>query len=636
MKKLFLSAKPQINLLALLAVFIFFAVNLIAYITFSQSRMDLTKGKVYSFSESSISEVQSIDEPIKLTVFFSDNLGQLYPKFYHYAKRVKDVLQTLSAQSEGKLVVEVIAPEAFSKEEDLALEMGIQSLPLGTTGQKAYFGLVGQNSIDQQESIAFLDPNREKFLEYDLLSLIQKLNRIDKQKLTIVSSLPLAGLAGDAEAKSLPKWRIYELLETLYDVTFVASDAKEIPQKTDLLMIVHPKALKETLAYSIDQYILRGGATFICLDPYSEIDYSFSHIASKHKKSVTFFSEFDKFLEKWGIEFTKEKIVGDLDLSEKMNIGTQTSPQLVNHLPWLNLTGEGVFEKTSPVTGFLDRLKTLSMGAFSLKKETNGVVLTPLVLSSQNSQLIDVKHIQSQQPDPAKIMQIFDADDKKYILAARLQGGLESIFPEGLNKADSEEEKNKVEHLKISAKPANIILIGDIDFLYDLLWMQRQKFYDREVFVPISNNADFVMNSLENLSGGTTLSAIRGKGQSFAPFTLLEDMQKQAEKKYLAKEQDLKKELQEAQLEMQKLQKAALENIDSKDIEQAKKLQDYQNKILKIRQDLRLVQFQLRKDVEEFQFDIKMLNIFLVPFLLVVFLSIIAVARRFRRKGEMS
>ena len=44
-------------------------------------------------------------------------------------------------------------PEPFSEEEDRAVGYGLAGIPLGTEGESLYFGLVGTNSVDDEELI---------------------------------------------------------------------------------------------------------------------------------------------------------------------------------------------------------------------------------------------------------------------------------------------------------------------------------------------------------------------------------------------------------------------------------------------------------------------------------------------------
>ena len=51
----------------------------------------------------------------------------------------------------------------------------MRGVPVGSGGGQFYFGLAGTNSTDGHAAIEFFDPNKEQFLEYDVVKLIYQL-----------------------------------------------------------------------------------------------------------------------------------------------------------------------------------------------------------------------------------------------------------------------------------------------------------------------------------------------------------------------------------------------------------------------------------------------------------------------------
>ena len=66
-------------------------------------------------------------------------------------------------------------------------------MPLDQGGTQVYFGLAGGNLEDDERTIAFFQPERERFLEYDLTKLIYDLSNPKRPVVGIMSSLPLDG-----------------------------------------------------------------------------------------------------------------------------------------------------------------------------------------------------------------------------------------------------------------------------------------------------------------------------------------------------------------------------------------------------------------------------------------------------------
>ena len=128
----------------------------------------------------------SIKEPINLYFFYSEKTAQQLPQLKTYGTRVREFLEELTARSNGKLHLHVIDPQPFSEEEDRAAELGVRGAPVGVAGGQFYFGLAGTNATDGHAAIEFFDPNKEQFLEYDVVKLIYQLANPKK---------PVVGLA---------------------------------------------------------------------------------------------------------------------------------------------------------------------------------------------------------------------------------------------------------------------------------------------------------------------------------------------------------------------------------------------------------------------------------------------------------
>ena len=165
----------RIIMLVLLAV-LFLAVNLFSNIVFRSARIDLTENRLYTLSEGTGEVVAKIEEPITLRFFYSEQLANDYPRIRTYASHVRDLLEEIRNRSDGQLRLEVIEPEPFSEQEDLAMSLGLKGAPTAQ-GDIIYFGLVGTNSVDGLEAIPFFTDEREQYLEYDIARMIQNLSR---------------------------------------------------------------------------------------------------------------------------------------------------------------------------------------------------------------------------------------------------------------------------------------------------------------------------------------------------------------------------------------------------------------------------------------------------------------------------
>ena len=163
----------RVGLIAVFAIFIV-AVSLTNTL-FRGVRLDLTENRLYTLSDGTIRILESIPEPINVYFFFSDKATADSPQLRTYAGRVREMLQEFTQYSDDKLHLTVVDPIPFSEDEDRAAGFGLQGVTLRASPEAVYMGVAATNSVGDEEIIAFLDPGKETFLEYDLAKLIDTL-----------------------------------------------------------------------------------------------------------------------------------------------------------------------------------------------------------------------------------------------------------------------------------------------------------------------------------------------------------------------------------------------------------------------------------------------------------------------------
>jgi len=159
----------------LFAIVAFVASNMLVDRKATGLRADFTQEKLFTLSTGTRNMLSRIEEPVTLRLYVSDRLIREIPSYGVYAGRVRELLEEYRAAANGKLRLQVIDPQPFSDEEDRAVAMGLQGVPVNQAGEQVYFGLAGSNSADKDAVIPFLQPERERFLEYDLTKMIFEL-----------------------------------------------------------------------------------------------------------------------------------------------------------------------------------------------------------------------------------------------------------------------------------------------------------------------------------------------------------------------------------------------------------------------------------------------------------------------------
>jgi ABC-type uncharacterized transport system involved in gliding motility auxiliary subunit len=248
-------------------------------------------------------------------------------------------------------------------------------------------------------------------------------------------------------------------------------------------------------------------------------------------------------------------------------------------------------------------------------------------------------------PDPGQLQQGFEPTGETYILAARLQGMVKSAFPDGPpnnsttegKDAASKDEENPptTTHLTESKTPINLIVVADTDLLTDRLWVRTQNFFGQRIVTAWANNADFVVNALDNLTGNNDLISIRGQAVSARPFTTIDAIEREANTRFLATEQQLQQELQETERKLGELQTArGDDNTMIFSPEQQAELDRFQQRKLEIREQLRKVRRDMDRDIERVGTVLKVVNIGLIPLLLSVLALAVVWIRHRRRTGR--
>jgi ABC-type uncharacterized transport system involved in gliding motility auxiliary subunit len=293
------------------------------------------------------------------------------------------------------------------------------------------------------------------------------------------------------------------------------------------------------------------------------------------------------------------------------------------HLAVLGLH-RGSMNQKDVVTADLESINLSSAGALTLKPDA-ALRLEPLLQSSTNSALAPVETVRAATSDPSRLSEGFKPDGGgPYVLAGRLTGTLRTAFP----------ERKGPGHLAVSQRPANILVVADTDVLSDRMWVQAQDFLGQQILNPFANNADFVYNAVDNLSGDDDLIQVRTRPTSNRPFERIDVVRRAAEARYQAKERQLRGQLQELEQKLARLQPTTSSGqAQALSREQQSQLQQFQREKLRTRKELRDVQHQLNADIEAIGTRLKLLDILGMPALVLLVALVIALRRRWRRRG---
>jgi Fe2+ transport system protein B len=120
------------------------------------------------------------------------------------------------------------------------------------------------------------------------------------------------------------------------------------------------------------------------------------------------------------------------------------------------------------------------------------------------------------------------------------------------------------------------------------------------------------------MSGGKNLIGLRSRGGNNRPFLVVENLQKNAELLLKEKEDSLKNDLQDTEKKLKELTEN--NDIDQQNLtlEQTETINNFNKKIFQIRKDLREVQRELGENIKKLETNLKLINIWLMPLLVIV------------------
>jgi len=603
-------------------VLLFLGLVLVNYLATSlPARFDATAEKIYTLSPGTKALLSKITEPTTLDLYFSSQTSGQFVEYKNYAERVREMLRQYVRASGGKVRLNAIDPEPDTPEEEKATAAGVepQTIPGGSA---FYFGLVATQA-DQQKVIAALTPQREQFLEYDISELIYGVGQTDKKKLGLITSLPLQGSPGmpmmgqpGTEAQFVVgEW------EDTYKIVPVEASATELPPDLDVLAVIHPQNLTPKLQFSIDQFLLAGKPVFIAVDPsslYFKRQAGQSAMFGGPQPSVS--SDLPALFGGWGVAYDPEKVVGDLENAEEVELRDQSH---LRYPVWISLP-QGSFNSKSLPTAQLSSALFVEAGSVSLKPGST-LTFTPLIETSGKSGDVPVAALQFAQPDEVA-RQVTPSG--KRTLAALISGRFKSAFPDGPPKnpepAEKKDEKAAPKapepaapvSLKESKSTSILIVVADTDWLFDEYSVRKFPFMGQTAAEPFNDNLAFAANSLDFLAGSRDLISIRGKGNSVRPFTVVKRMEATAAEKYKEKLTALEARINEVQGKLAELQGKKSEGgrlLASPEAERA--IEDFQKQAAALRGERRSIRRALREGIDSLENTLLVINLLGSPLL---------------------
>ena len=471
---------------AMTNLFIFIAavivINLISLNLFT--RLDFSKGKVYSLSTASKEALRKLDDRILVKAYFTKDLP---PDLANTQRYTKDLLEEYKTYSGGKFRYEFINPN----DDRLRMEAQQNGVPPVNVNvrerdrmevRQVFLGLVFHYE-DRTESIPLVQETRG--LEYEITKAITKIASLGMPKIAFFSLEP--------ELPDDPRMRFfyqqqdrfqharesirqnYELINTdLYD-----------PLAPDINTLIFSGAVDSLdlyQLYNIDQFLMAGNNILLFQD---RVDANLQNQSAMPIQSNIF-----DLLGHYGINIRENLIMdsesGQVNVQERRGIFSVSTPM---NYPFIVISN--TVNRMHPIVSQLANIQFLFVSEIDDTFIPQDVKFTPLIHSSNNSGTMTGPNFMISVQQFMDRSYINRLNERGKIIAAMYEGTFMSFF----NDIEMRFSNEFTEY----TNNGRIIVVPDMDFISSQGAGQNP------------SNINFLMNAIDYLDNNQGLIALRSR-----------------------------------------------------------------------------------------------------------------------------
>lgn len=451
------------NAIYVLVFVAFVAINLV--VGFLPFRLDFSRGKAYTLSDSTTSLLHHLDDLVTLTFYVSSDLpARLTP----VKNDVVDFLNEYKKAGGNKIQIKIVDPKKDPKLAEDAQVIGIPELQFSQLDQDKYAlanGFFGIGVVYGSKKGAIPQATDLQNLEFDLTSTIYKLTNKKMQTVGMVGDTDLS--TGQSKVAALQK-----VLSQQVDVQSVELGGTGDPLKSVKTLVVFSdpgQKYSDTELQRLNDYLAKGGKAVIFEDG----------VAVQDNLQVTEkANNLDSVLSHYGLSVKNNLVLSST--AEMVNFGNSQVSFFVPYPFWAKTN---VFNQATPYFSNVSQLTYPWTSAVQISKK-NGVDYIRLVESTPKSW----EQVKDFQLTPQLITTPKENQMKAQLLTA--------------------EAKNK--------KGTDIVLVASSRFADDRFQSQT------------ADNLNFVVNVAGSMASNGALSGIRSRGVNLYPLPELSQTEKDA------------------------------------------------------------------------------------------------------------
>jgi len=629
-------------------------------------KLDVTEQKLYTLSDGTRAILAKLHQPIKARLYYAKTAALKGPDqikyFNNYYEFVRALLEEYVVAAEGMFDLQVIDPRPFSEDELQALRYGLTRFSI-TEEENFFFGLVVQTQFGVEKVIPFFSPDRQNFVEYDISYLIDTAITRQKTRIGIMSSLPVMGddvspymarMMRMQNQEPKPPWTIVQQLRKQYEVKTVATDVNDI-NDVDILLVIHPKDLPEQTLFAIDQYVLKGGRTIVCVDPHCIVDRP-DRTAMQMRTPPSQSSNLDLLLRTWGLEMPQNTFAGDRNILADPRRITR-NPRSENIIGYLSLTpAEKCFNPDNVITTKLNQVEVLFAGVLREVADSNepessaDIERTPLLMTTSKGNSWKVTNpYELMMLNPSNLMGRFIPGTQPVPMGYLVTGRFRSSFPDGIeieveaeqDSSDKPKDPNDIKKTKKRIKGLKqaeeedcaVVVFADVDFISDSLAYEAW-FFGKRIF---GDNSALMLNAIDKLSGSGDLISIRSRGNFRRPFTVVDKIEEKAKAETAQEVKNINAQIAVFQSELRSILTSAKEGeeeVIGSSIMQKKRALELE--IHKAQRQLRQVKMIRRERIEHLGNMLRNFNMLMTPAGTLIITIVLGIHRSVKKRHYIS
>jgi ABC-2 type transport system permease protein len=454
---------------------------------------DLTssiKKVVYGF-QSVESVLAALDTPAQLTVFLTRST--LPEWMADVPATVEKVGQEIASESDGKFTYTMIDPDVPDSpitRQQLYDTYGLQPYAVSIfSNETYYFHLVLQ--VGDQAQLVY--PSGE-LSEADVRTAIESaLKRSAPGFLQVVGlwtppAVPTQDMFGQMQ-QPLSSWQqVGEALREEYEVRSVDLSTGRVPADVDVLVIVGPQGMTDKERFTIDQYLMRGGAVIVAAGNYGiTVDQFAGGLGMKPLDD-----NLREMLSSYGIQVEESLVMDPQNEAFPVPVVRQVGNfqvqeyQAIDYPFFVDIRSDGMTAE-SPIVSNLPAVTLNWASPITIDEEKNAErEVTTLLQSTPDSWVQTEINIQPDFDTYPNLGFPVGAERKSYTLAVSVQGAFESYFkgkpspfgedafPDGLEEpadaTEAEAAQEPIPTIETSPETSRLIVIGSAEFLDDVVF----------------------------------------------------------------------------------------------------------------------------------------------------------------------